>query len=88
MAIRVVLALKMVISKMAIPLYCKLNSPSVMYKEVSNEDAYNSFHPLPRLKRTMQPFLLDSGEMELIAKKKNSTRESLTLMFQTPGARV
>lgn len=75
---------------MAIPLYCKLNSPSVMYKEVFNEDAYNSFHPLPRLKRTMQPFLIDSGEMELIEKKKKkkSTRESLTLMFQTPGARV
>lgn len=79
----------MVISKMAIPLYCKLNSPSVMYKEVFNEDAYNSFNPLPRLKRTtQQPFLSDSREMELIAKKKNSTGESLTLMFQTPGARV
>lgn len=78
MATGVVLALKMVISKMAIPLYCKLNSPSVMYKEVFNEDAYNSFNPLPRLKRTtQQPFLSDSREMELIAKKKKIALEKV-----------
>lgn len=67
-AIGIVLALKTDISKMAIPLYCKLNSPSVMYKEVFfNEYSYNSFNLLSRLKRTMQPSLLDSGEIELIA---------------------
>ena len=45
-----------VISEMAIPFYCKSNSPSVMYKEVFNEDSYNFFYPfIPKTQKKDAP---------------------------------